>query len=562
MIARIAPLAAFALFVVALLGAYAPAQAQTNLSVRPMKVEADIPANRTARVVLRVNNRHATRTEPLNLSVVDLTQARDGSLKIVRQQMRAGMDQDKLRASSREWVELPSDRIEVPPQTTQEIPVLLRVPPDARGAYASGVMIRTDPPPMPEGQEGEQSAVFAIDFGFLIPLMTGIEGRPVRQDISISSVSMTHDNGKNEEGEDVRNPTTRVSMEVANNGRTHSSLDGEIVVERRTGDQWRTVTRGALPDRRILPGLTLELSADLGRRLPSGEYRLFGNLKVDGRRLPRVERVIDFEGDPEIDSVAYDTTVTLSPSRLSLTAIPGATRTNVVEIANPGTQPLSVAIGVKTPASLRGMAMGDLLGEELSAANWTSIRPAQLRLRPGQSRNVRVVSRVPLEGTQHPNYYADITLKGQYTSGQSAGETRASLHVRNEQAESMPGGIIDQKVLSKGDGPSAYILKAHFVNTGNVDISPELRGELIRPEQGDLVKQWRLSGSELQLLPLGKRDYAGAVNLDSVEPGQYLMRAVADMDGQRIAERAFAVTIEQNERNGEEVKTLKISEGD
>lgn len=562
MIARIATLASTVLIFLVTLGAALPAAAQQNLSVRPMKVEADIPANRNARVVLRVNNRHPTRTEPLNLSVVDLTQAPDGSLRIVRDEMRAEMDPESLRASSRDWVELPAERIEVPPETTTEIPVLWRVPPDARGAYASAVMIRTDAPPMPEGEEGEQSAVFAISFGFLIPLITEIEGRPVRQDISIAGLSMTRDDGKNEAGEEVREPTTRVSMEIVNDGRTYSSLDGEIVVERRSGEHWRTVTRGDLADKDILPGLTLKLSSDLGRRLPSGQYRLLGNLEVDGRRLPRFERVIDFEGDPEIDEVAYDTTLTLSPPRLSLTALPGATRTGTVEIGNPGAEPLEVSVKIETPKSLRGMAMGDLMGEQLSAAGWTMLRPAKLTLRPGQKRNIRVISRMPREARQLPNYYADIRLEGKYMSGQSAGETRSRLHVRHEQVENSVDAVIDSMSVSRGDTPASYILQSRLVNTGTVDIAPVLRGELLIPDIGQRVKGWRLGGTEEAVLPLGTRNYAGTVDLGPVEAGEYVLRVLAEQDGERISERTLRVKIETaaGSEDGQERKRLTVLE--
>lgn len=564
MIARIATLAATAVLFLVVLGTPLPVTAQQNLSVRPMKVEADIPANRTARVVLRVNNRHATRTEPLNLSVVDLTQHRDGTLRIVRDEMRAEMDPEALRASSLDWVELPAERIEVPPETTMEIPVLWRVPPDARGAYASAVMIRTDAPPMPEGEEGEQSAVFAISFGFLIPLITEIEGRPVRQDISIAGLSMTHDDGKNEAGEDVREPTTRVSMEIVNDGRTFSSLDGEIVVERRSGEHWRTVTRGDLADKDILPGLTLELSSDLDRRLPSGEYRLLGNLKVDGRRLPRFERVLDFEGDPEVDDVAYDTALTLSPPRVTLTALPGATRTDTVAIGNPGEEPIEVSIEVKTPKSLRGMAMGDLMGEELSAAGWTTIRPAELTLRPGQKRNLRVISRMPRDVKELPNFYADIRLQGKYLSGQSAGETRSSLHVRQEQIENSLAASIDRMSVSKGTEPSAYITQSRLVNTGNVDIAPVLRGELLVPDLGQRVKSWRLGGTDEPVLPLGSRDYAGTVDLTAVDSGEYVLRVLAELGGERISERMFRVEISdaESEQEGEPVKRLTVLNND
>ena len=516
--------------------------AQQNLSVRPMRVEADVPANRTARVVLTVHNRHATRQEPINLSVVDLTQNADGSLRIVTDEMREEMEPDALRASSRQWVELTAERIVIPPETTQEVPVLLNVPPDARGAFASGIMIRTDAPETPEGVEGEQNAVFAIRFGFLIPFITEIEGRPVRQDISIGNIRMEFDDGRDAEGNRVSDPTTRTFMEIANDGQTHSRLRGEVVVERRSGENWRTVTRAALPDRSILPGVELDLSTDLDRRLPSGEYRLLGNLQVDGRRLPRFERLIDFEGDPDVDTVAFDTALTLAPPRLSLDAVPGATRTNTIEVGNPGEAPLDVSIAIETPDSLQGVAMGEMRGEDLSAGPWSDARPSEFTLRGGQSRNVRIISRMPREGMDYANYYADIGIAGRYQDGQSAGETETRLHIRQQQVGNAPAGILDQMGVSISDAAD-YIVQTRFVNTGNVEIEPQIQAELVNGT-GNVVSRSQLSGETGQMLPLATRTYSGGIDIGGIEPEEYTLRVIAGHEGARLFDRQIPVRIE------------------
>ncbi len=135
------PPALAALVAVVLSLAPARIEAQSNLNVRPMRVEAEVPANRTARVTLRIANQHPTRTERLDLSVVDLTQDPDGTLQIVTEEMRAEMAPGRLRASSRDWVQLPAETVEVPPETTLELPVRLRVPADARGSFVSAVLL-------------------------------------------------------------------------------------------------------------------------------------------------------------------------------------------------------------------------------------------------------------------------------------------------------------------------------------------------------------------------------------------------------------------------------------
>ncbi len=539
------------------------AAAQQNLTVRPMQVQADVPANRTARVILRVRNNHPTESETMSLETLDLTQNRDGSLRMIGEEARAELDEDALAASSRDWIELPGDTVEVAPETTEEIPVLLRVPADARGAYTSAIRLRTAQPPVPEVEvDDEPRGFFSISFGFLVPITLQIEGRPARQDVSIGDLSMAFDDARDEDGEQVGEPTTRAFMEVVNSGRTYSGLSGEVVVERRSGANWRTVTRAQLPDRNIMPGLTLELPVNLGRRLPSGEYRLLGNLSVDGRRLPRFEREIEFEGDPAADTVAFDTEVTIEPPRVEMEAVAGATRSATVELGNPSDRPLEVALAVRTPEGLEGVAMGDIVGETLSAAGWTEMRPDSLTLAPGQARNVRVTSRLPREELEHANYYADLVVSGRYEDGQSAGETRSMLQLRHLDEDLESAGIVDRMGVSEADEPSAYVLQGRFVNAGNHELSPNLTAELI-DGSGNRVETWRVQSDGGPLLPLGLRDFAVELDLSSVEAGDYQLRVIADHDGDRLSDRQLSVRIEHDEDDNDEdrVRTLSIQQG-
>jgi hypothetical protein len=364
-----------------------------------------------------------------------------------------------------------------------------------------------------------------------------------------------YDDGINEEGERISEPEARVVMEIANDGRTFSSLTGDVVVEQQLGQNWRTVTRASLPDRRILPGLTLRLTADLDRRLPSGEYRLLGNLRVDGRPLPRFERIIDFEGDPEADAVAFDTTLMLEPLELDIEAVPGGARNEMLSVTNPSDQPIDVAIALQTPESLEGVGMGERMGEEFSAADWSEALPSEFTLRPGQSRNVRVMSRMPREGMDLPIYYADIVLAGSYEDGQSAGETTSRLRVRQPEAEAAPGGVFDRMGVSVGEEPSSYIVQGRFANTGNVDIALRPDVQLINAT-GEVVRSWPMGDGEVRLLPLELRDFGGEIDIGDVAPGDYTLRLLAESNGTRLADRLMQVTIAEEEDG--EARTLDI----
>lgn len=570
------PLASLALLILIglaltlLFPASASAQ-QQSLVVRPMKVEAELPPNRVARVLVNVRNQHPTRTEPVNLEVVHLTQARDGSLRIVTDEMLAEEmspeEADNLREiSSRDWIALPANRISISPGASEEIPVLIRVPPRSRGTFVSAVRIQTDEPEMPTGTGAEREAVFAIRFGFLVPFVNSIRGTAVRQNVSMAGISMEYDDGTDDEGNRFADPSTRVSMEIVNEGLTYSDLVGDIRVERRMGDQWRLVTTAELPRMKILPGITLELFSDLDRRLPSGEYRLVGNLAVDGTRTPRLEKTIDFEGDPDIDRIAFDTSLLLEPDFFSIVAVPGGSRANAVTVMNPSDQPISVDVTVGTPDVFSGKAMGDILGDNLSAAGWTDVRPNEFMLMPGQRRNIRVTSRLPREGAGYANYYADIVFAGRYDDGQSAGETRSLLHVRREAVENAPNGVIERLTLAESGVDGLYLAQLRFINAGNIHLQPTAMLQLLSVNQDHFMTRQMTSEAGL-LLPMGIRDFAAELDLSNIEPGNYLLRATSDYGaGDRvIAEQVLTLREEvlDDEDGGSETRLhLVLSDPD
>jgi hypothetical protein len=349
--------------------------------------------------------------------------------------------------------------------------------------------------------------------------------------------------------EEGKTPTTTAHLQVTNKGQTFSRVRGKVHVEKQSDDRWRPVTRFDVNELSIIPGVTLELGQDLGRRLPSGTYRLRGELFVDGRRLPPMEKEIAFEGDPNIDALAYDTALILEPAMVEMNVAPGATRTTVVRVENPGTDPVKVQMMSRTPRGLAGVEMGELRGSDLSAEPWTEIRPAEFTIKPGRWQNVRVMSRVPREGVDHPNYYADLVLNGSYVDGQSAGETRSTVHLTNADAPSTKDAMIEQVTLAEGDTPTQFIVQMRVANVGNVHVEPTTRALLLNA-QGGLVTNQALSGEEGALLPLGKRTYSATLDFAGVERGYYALRAMASLQVGYDVTKQLVLQVERGEIAG------------
>ncbi len=514
-----------------------PVRAQ-NLMVRPMRIEFSSRPNRIANLELILQNRSTAASGPLEFRVVELTQSRQGNWQIVYSEYRDEGDRAPARFSAREWVELPEETVEVDPLSTKETPIRIRIPADARGTYFAGLLVSTERPEIPAGAP-DRSGAFGVRFRLLVPIIVEIEGRPVQQRVSFEHLSMTRD-----DSEDARAGATRATVQVVNDGATFSRIRGSLRIDRKQAQRWRTVTTAEFRERGILPGATIELSENLERRLPSGTYRLRGELWVDGRRTRPIEKEIEFEGDPDADMLAFDTTLQLDPAAVLVDVAPGSTRTTVLTVENPAEEPLTVRLEASTPDTLQGVALGALHGDELSAARWTEIRPGEFTIGPGARQNVRVLMQTPRDAVEHANYYADLILRGSYSDGQSAGETRSSIQLRNRTVESEPRGQLDRLRLAEGSQHSHYAVQSRFTNIGNIHLEPSARVELLGTgTQAALSRE--LDTEPGRLLPLGRRDFGGELDFSGIDEGEYLLRATVRYGDNHSSTAQLPVTVQE-----------------
>lgn len=495
-----------------------------GFAAQPVFVEADVPAGREAVVPIEVVNTSGIDGQTLRISVVELGQALNGSWVALPDSATPG----QWSASS--WLRPDVETVTLNAGETAVIDLRIVIPRTAAASYYAAVVLRTD-------EIGEDDAAMRLQFQFLIPVVLSIEGRPIRQQVSIGQVGMRLSDG------DTGARTSFGQVEIVNPGRTFSRVRGTMQIDRMSGGVWRRVTRYDLPTRGILPGGRLFLETDIERSLPSGRYRVQANLFVDGRRIAPMTREIDFEGDPDIDQVAYDTELLLDPPRLDLLAVPGATRTNIVGITNQSDRPVEVAMAARIPPAMAGMVMGTVTGDDLSAAGWTEIVPDSFTIGPNQRRNVRILSRMPAEGMHHANYFADLVLDGRYTDGQSAGQTRTQLRVRQQAVQLAPRIAFQRMSFAEGDEESRVTLLARFANIGNVDIDPSPVGVLINPD-GRVLARPEFDGERGQLLPLGLRDLSAVLDLTGVPVGDYLLLLQMVEDGMVIGESRTNLLVE------------------
>jgi len=503
--------------------------------VKPMKMEFAARGGQTVESVLELRNAGADEAKTLELKLVELSQGSDGNWQIIE----PGSEVDTSKVPScLKWVKLSADTVNVEPMKMAPVTVSVKPPSNARGFYLAGLIAQVKPKPGAKG--------ITIVIRFLIPILLEIEGRPERQKIELADVGMTF----RKAGENLP-AGTLVALDVANEGRTYSRIKGSVKVMYFLGGRWRPVSTAEIPEKGIIPGARLNLGADLERRLPSGKYKLTATLYVDGRRVKPLEKEIDFEGDPTVTKLAVDTALTLDPPELSIAGSPGAMRTAVLKVENASEDAVEISAYSATPPPLRGVALGDLKGDDLSCAEWVEVSPSTFSLRAGGKQNIRVIARMPKADPDatsgQANYYGLLCLRAAYPDGQSAGESRTLVCVENKAVEAKPAAQAVKTTLAAGEG-ATYVVQARFANIGNVHFKPRCRA-VIATGQGQAVTEIELAGEEGLMLPLETRDFSGEIDFEKVPAGSYALKVVLEYaSGKGEVEQVLITVAEEDGR--------------
>lgn len=511
------PVLVYAIFIaVFILAGPAFGQGRLGFMVKPMKMEFSARAGQTVEKVLELRNT-TTAASIIDLKLVELTQNENGHWRSIEE----GEDVDRAGLySCKDWVNLSGvDSVEVGPLTMATVTVKVRPPAGSRGFYLAALLASTRP--TTRGAVTRERITIPVSFRFLIPLLVDLQGRPMRQKIELSDVGMTF-----REQSQTEPAATLVSMSIENNGRTYSRLAGSVMIKKLSAGHWRKVTIAEFKEVSIIPGVKLNLKSDIGRSLPSGKYRLTGQLYVDGRRTKPLEKEIDFVGDPSVTRLAVDAALELPPI-VSITSIPGATRTTVLRVDNTSEEGVEIGTAALMPPSLKNIALGELKGDELVCAEWVKITPEKFTLRGGGRQNIRIITRMPRAEQMQANYYALLGLRATYPDGSSAGETTTLLNVGNKQVEAKPAIQPMKLALAAGEEANKYVVAGRFGNVGNVHITPRCSAT-ITTALGGTVARILLAGKLGLMLPLEARDFSGVVDFSGVDAGTYSLNAILE----------------------------------
>jgi hypothetical protein len=364
----------------------------------------------------------------------------------------------------------------------------------------------------------------AIVVRFFIPVLVEIQSRPIRPKVQASDLGMEF-----YEATGQSEARTMISMSIANDGGTYSRVKPAVRLWSFTGGHWKVITTAEFNDVSIIPGANLKLRSGIRKDLPSGKYKAAGQLYVDGRRVKRIEKEIDFIGDTKVNVVAADAPLDLDPIDLNIDGMPGATRTATIKVYNASDETVNVRTAMGLPGVLQLGALGDVKGEDLDCTGWVKIMPEQFTLRgEGGQQTLRIIATVPNDlPVPHPCYFSLLALWASYPDGQEAGVTTTNICVRNAKISAAPAAAAMKLTLQELD-ESKYLVVARFGNYGMVHFVPIRVKTQLTMSNGISRTSTFLSGNPNTMLPFETRDFSGVLDLSYVPADMYRLAAAIE----------------------------------
>lgn len=510
---------------IALLASAGPAFGQ--FLVQPMKMDLAVRPGRIFKTTLDLQSLDPNEAHSIGLSIVELTQWDDGEWQII--EPNTDFDTSAL-SSCKEWIRFRPTSVNLRPMDAQSVEVFLRVPPGIRGFYTAGILATLGVRPDATG--------IPIILRFLVPVLAEVQGRPIRHRIELEDIGM-----ELVESVGGKPATTKISMDISNNGGTYSHLKALAKIRGFWDGHWREVTDAEFRGASIIPGAEFKLNKDIGRPLPSGKYRISGVLYVDGRRAKRIEKEINFVGDTSITKVATDAPLDVMPSNVLINCRPGATRTTAIKIRNASDETVNIQTGLALPGNLQGVAFGDLKGDDLDCTEWVKIEPESFTLRSMSQQSIRITATMPRTAAMNPCYYALLGIFSTYPDGQRGGVTTAHICVTDESISAEPF-VHGMKLSPALKGGSQYYIVARFGNFGRIHFNPIRCRAAVVSETGVPRAMTALSSSKSDImLPLEVRDFSGIIDFSKFSAGLYRLEAALEYAPGEVATKQIGIRV-------------------
>ncbi len=483
--------------------------------VRPTKVNIRARRGETKEVLIDVLNKTPDSNQVLDVVNVALVQGMDGGFNIVDlQNPPKGIPERFVDCSH--WIKPQRPFLDIPPLTTEKLLVKVTIPTNASGTYLGGIVIQSRP---------TNTTGMGISLRFLVRFEIMVVGTSARSSVKIENSGLG--SRKNEETKKV---TEFANVLVNNNGDVPVNIEGSFSLSQQSGNKWRKMMSLSIKPIRSYPGSRFWVGTELPRRIPTGKYRLDYNLSADGKRIATPGSDIDFKGDPKVGSLVADAEIQISPDFQLIEAGERSKRTIRSLLINDGDQILDISIHMEQLASLRGVSIGDKLGDDISCPDWFQIKRPNIQLRPHSSRPFVCSVICPDSNLTEATYYAQMVVNAKYSDGQKAGTVNSVLAVGIKNIELNPDFRLTKMSLTKDDkGENTLIVNS--ANIGNRHVFPHAKVIIKNLSETRIFLNKELQGPETWVFPFGTPTFYSNIDISQIPLGEYKLFCEVTYDG-------------------------------
>ena len=499
--------------------------------VRPMTIEISPRVGEQLRVPVEITN---TREIPIILStrLSEMTQTVDGSLDIVSNENNNIIKQDSCLT----WTQTSVNELSLAPLQKEEIFVNINIPSNSSGLFLGALIIETVQTP------NLSTKNISTGIRFYIPIIIEIKGKTKKSSVDLIDYKIITKTSLQ-----TKKPSEYVNLEIANTGESLTKFDAKISIMNFINDRWKHVTDVLVTPKKIIPGVTIAVNEALARRIPSGKYRLDVILSVDEKAKPVKQKEIDFVGDPSITKLAVDAPISIEPAQVNIIGMSKARRNEYLTVNNQGDEPLLFSFFMTQPKGLMNVGMKDIVGDNYVCQNWLKVVPETIKLLPGRNQKISIQATFP-DNLNNPYYYATLNINADFLDGQKSGQMETIIIVENQKSkknlELTPFGISIKK-----SNNNEYVINSNYGNTGNVHLTPNVNCIVMDGAQLKKFQEFSMEINQKTILPLGTPQFTGIMNIEKMDPGLYILNAIASFGDKNVAQKiAFEIVQEENEK--------------
>ena len=480
------------------------------LQVQPLVINLDLTPGDTEEFQLKLMG--GGRRETVNLTVMHPVQNINGRLSYreISSDINPVLD----------WLELGNETVTVPANEEVVISGRVNIPFDAGGSHTAIIMVEK------EEEDDRPGSLVGIRIRYAVRLNINIDRPGQRPSVEILDFSL--------EADDSGRPV--ISTHFKNTSPLSFPAVADVTIrteDRRLLERVPVYSEATSIDRRgnfrVYPQSELIYRGEVTEPLFPGSYELQIFFRyADGRQIIRRQTVDIEEEFLRDEPVRY---LTVDPQDVSLSMIPGASRTQLLKFNNHYSEPLFVRsyqteLWSEYPQSIYSNLEFDLRGE-----------PHFILSPRGVERQV-LIFRSDREG-EPGGYYGYIDLEVYNLQGELLETHRVNLSSVLEGEYNMRAEIKD---FSHDRGEFSDTFSTTVRNTGNIHISPRLRLQLY-DQDGDIYSNLNLTlQDENSILPYHTSFLTTERGL--IEEGEYTAVLILESDNIELAREEHSLIIE------------------